>query len=72
MAMLRHIPTGRLFHFTQELWDRGDMEEVTAEQLAQPPEPASAKANEDDWVSDSLFETSSVPTRRSTRNKLVG
>ena len=38
MAMLRHIPTGRLYHYSDYLWQRGDMEEVTEEQLIEAVE----------------------------------
>lgn len=45
MSLLRHTPTGRIYIYTDLLWDRGDMEEIGEEQANEPytPPPTSAE-----------------------------
>ena len=57
--MLRHIPTGRMYHYSQDLWNRGDMEEVTEEQLGEEEDIGTSSIaidnGDDDDMSGDIF-----------------
>jgi len=76
--MLRHIPTGRLYHYSQDLWNRGDMEEVTEEQLVEEEDTNTSSIavdNDDADMSGDIFAgfeelpASPPPSRRRTTKK---
>jgi len=75
--MLRHIPTGRLYHYSQDLWNRGDMEEVTEEQLDEEKDIGTSSIavdNDDDDMSGDIFAgfeelPASPPSRRRVTKK---
>lgn len=75
--MLRHIPTGRLYHYSQDLWNRGDMEEVTEEQLGEEEDisTSSIAVDDDDDMSGDIFTgfedlpAPPPPRRRTTKKK---